>query len=211
MIKILVVVDMQYDFIDGVLGSPEAVEIVPRVKEKIDNFEIVDSDLGKYLDPDKLESSKIFYTADQHDPEDAMDNHHVEMKMIPEHCIRYTHGSGIEESISDSLRSKGAKLVLKNKFGTSLVADLIRAIYADQLDRRNDIYNEAIYVNGERLEIEICGLCTDICVLSNAIILRSIFPEATIRVNANLTAGSTPEAKEAALKIMENNLIIIDR
>ena len=157
--KTLIVVDMQNDFIDMALGTPEAVAIVPRVKAKIEACR----DAGY----------EIIYTRDTHGPEYLST---PEGKKLPvEHCIRGTKGW----EIADGLYVPGCKIIDKPNFGWP------------HWDR-------------EALEdVELIGLCTDICVVSNALILKAAFPNAAIRVDAACCAGVTPESHEAALTTMQ--------
>lgn len=167
--KILVVVDMQNDFIDKALGTKEAEAIVDNVVEKIkenkDNF--------------------IFATYDTH-----KDNYleTLEGKKLPvEHCIYKTKGWEFNEKIEYILETcEHVDRVLKTTFGYMGWENRIRALM-----NLKDIE-----------EIEICGLCTDICVVSNALILRAIFPNVIIKVDSKCCAGVTPETHEAALNTM---------
>ena len=166
--KILVTVDMQNDFVDGALGSPEAQAIVPAVVRKIRSFE-----------------GKIFYTLDTHAadyPETA------EGKKLPvPHCIKGTHGWQLHPEVAEALRGKDAQAVEKGTFGA---VDLPERI--------------AAYAGNEPFSMEVIGLCTDICVVSNALLLKAHFPEAPLSVDAACCAGVTPAAHEAALATMRS-------
>lgn len=176
----LVVVDMQNDFIDGVLGSPEAKAIVPLVCDYIKNFE------GDY----------IFATQDQHYEEDYHKS--IEGKNIPTHCIPATEGFEIESSIEKALVEKlqqGTVVIwwTKETFGSFDLAEyLIESVKRDEINK-----------------IIIVGLCTDICVISNALILRAACPNTRIIVHDNLCAGTSPENHQAALEVMNVNCIDI--
>ena len=164
MAKMLIVIDMQNDFIDGALGTPEAVKIVPRVKAKIKEYE--------------KNGDKIFFTKDTH-TEDYLSTQEGKKLPIP-HCIEGTHGW----EITDGLNTSNHHVVIKRSFG-----------YADWF----------YYSFGEVYdEIEVIGLCTDICVISNVLILKALFPEVPIKVDASCCAGTTPEAHEAALTVMRS-------
>lgn len=192
--KILVVVDMQNDFIDGSLGTPEAQAIVPNVVNKIKN-----------ADDDTL----ILFTKDTHD-EDYLDTQ--EGRKLPvEHCINGTNGWCINKAVRSEWLDKEDTLIIddhpmvdenntigKITFGSLWLARTIKEVLR-------------IIDNGEELEIELVGLCTDICVVSNALILKATFPEADIIVDASCCAGVTPESHEAALKTMEMCQIEIRR
>lgn len=164
--KLLVVVDMQNDFIDGALGTPEAVAIVENVKDKIREYNPED----------------IFVTMDTHSP-DYLNTQ--EGRNLPvEHCIKGTEGWQIRSDIAELL--SGAAVYEKPTFGSIALAKDIAAI-----SEKEDI------------EIELIGLCTDICVVSNALLLKANMPEVTIKVDPACCAGVTPESHEAALKTMQ--------
>ncbi len=159
----LLVIDMQKDFVDGALGTPEAVAILPRVKEKIAEH--------------KAAGSKIIFTRDTH-YENYMSTN--EGKHLPvAHCIKNTDGWQIYEGLDTS----GAEIIDKLSFG-----------YTDW---------ERHIEEKEELCIELIGLCTDICVVSNALILKALFPEARVTVDASASAGVTPESHNAALATMK--------
>jgi len=159
---VLIVIDMQNDFIDGSLGSPEAQAIVPNVIAKINEYH----EAGK----------RIIYTYDTHQP-DYLDTT-LEGKYLPvEHCIFMTNGWKLNKDIP----VYGAK-VLKNTFG--------------------HIQWDTMITNEET--IEICGLCTDICVVSNALILRALYPNTEIVCDSTCCAGTTPENHSSALNVMRS-------
>lgn len=171
--KILIVVDMQNDFVDGALGSAEAIRIVPNVKEKITTY---------YKNGDR-----IIFTRDTHDEDYLTSN---EGKHLPvKHCIAKTDGWQLySEIIPDvfPVEKFFGNIINKPTFG-----------YLDW-HRYIEFPNKA-----EDLEIELIGLCTDICVVSNALILKAMFPEATVRVDSKACAGVTPATHEAALTTMK--------
>lgn len=166
--KLLVVVDMQNDFIDGALGTPEAQAIVPKVANKI-------------LDWD----GDIVCTQDTH-PEDYLSTR--EGKFLPvSHCVEGTYGRRISAEIMKALGehddSDIVAILNKYTFGSTALPEIIRP-------------------HGYEY-IEIVGLCTDICVVSNAMILKAHFPEIDIVVDASCCAGVTPESHNAALTTMK--------
>ena len=164
--KILVVVDMQNDFIDGALGTPEALAIVDNVKAKIKEYDKQD----------------IFVTMDTHAP-DYLNTQ--EGKNLPvEHCIKGTEGWLVRSDVAGLLN--GANVYEKPTFGSVRLARDLAAIAAEQ-----------------ETEIEIIGLCTDICVVSNALLLKAVMPEVPISVDPACCAGVTPGSHEAALKTMQ--------
>lgn len=166
--KTLIVVDMQNDFIDGALGTKEAVAIVPNVKKKI----------AEYV----ARGDEIIFTMDTHHTRcPAYLNTH-EGKYLPvPHCIQGTDGWKIPSDIDLPSR----KHIAKSAFGWSGWFG----------------YEEEYVTNFE--EIEIIGLCTDICVISNALILRAVCPNIDITVDASCCAGVTPETHKAALEVMK--------
>lgn len=164
--KILIVVDMQKDFIDGSLGTKEAQKILPAVKEKIKMYSL----------------ENIYVTKDTHE-ENYLET--SEGKHLPvAHCVKGTKGWELNAEIS--ALTQGACIIEKPTFGSVAMMEMLKA------------ENEK-----EMLEIELIGLCTDICVVSNALLLKAAMPENRIRVDASCCAGVTPESHEAALTTMK--------
>ncbi len=166
--RFLVVVDMQKDFVDGALGSGDAVAIVPSVVEKIKSFD-----------------GEIFVTLDTH-----FDNYPetAEGKKLPVlHCIKGTDGWQLDKNVASALADREYTAVEKPTFGSLELPRLIEAAS-----------------DGDDFSIEIIGLCTDICVVSNALVLKANFPEMPISVEADCCAGVTPQAHEAALATMRS-------
>lgn len=160
--KLLIVVDMQNDFIDGALGTKEAEVIVGNVKEKIEQY--------------RKNGDRIIFTRDTHQTDYLQTS---EGKKLPvEHCIENTEGWQIAEEIEDA----GCVHIDKPNFGWLGWQDM----------------------DFEGIEsIELAGLCTDICVVSNALILKAVYPDIPITVDAGCCAGVTPESHEAALLTMK--------
>ena len=164
--KLLIVIDMQNDFIDAALGTPEAVSIVEAVKDKIRSYPVQD----------------VIATMDTHG-ENYMDTQEGRYLPVP-HCIRGSEGWQIRPDIAALL--DGAKIYEKPTFGsTALAADL------KELSEQ------------EEIEIELIGLCTDICVVSNALIIKAAMPEVPVSVDASCCAGVTPASHQAALETMK--------
>lgn len=185
--NVLVVVDMQNDFINGALGTAEARTIVPNVKAKIAQA-VENGDL-------------IVYTRDTHF--DNYLNTREGVKLPVEHCKYGSEGW----RIPDELLPPGDydNVVHHNKYSFGDVS-LTTAI------QKRLITSRACDPNFVCDEIELVGLCTDICVVSNALILKSAFAfDYDISVDANCCAGVTPETHEAALKTMEMCQINIKR
>ena len=163
--KILVAVDMQNDFIDGVLGTKEAEAIVPAVKNKIAGFD-----------------GQVIFTRDTHG-ENYLDS--SEGKNLPyPHCIEGTDGW----KISAELTVKAEDVIFnKPTFGSLELMN-----YLIQMHDREGIES-----------IVLVGLCTDICVISNAMLLKAALPEVEIIVDASCCAGVTPESHKNALNAMK--------
>lgn len=165
--KVLVVVDMQNDFVDGALGTKEACGIVENVVSKIENFE-----------------GKIFVTLDTHQ-NNYMETSEGKKLPVP-HCIRMTNGWLLNEKVRDALSDKDYKIIEKKTFGSTKLVKKIQKI------KKND-----------DMEIEFVGLCTDICVVSNVLLLKAYFPEVKMTVDAGCCAGVTPASHKAALETMK--------
>lgn len=162
--KVLIVVDMQNDFIDGALGTTEAVAILPNVKRKIEEY--------------KKAGHAVIFTRDTHDKNYLQTQ---EGKNLPvEHCIKDTDGW----AISSELDTDNCVIIDKTTFGSVSLMSYIEANYPDA-------------------EFELVGLCTDICVISNAIMLKAHLPEAKINVDASCCAGVTPQSHKNALEAMK--------
>ena len=160
--KLLVIVDMQNDFIDGALGTPEAVAIVPYVKELIEGFD-----------------GKVLFTRDTHF-KNYMETQEGKLLPVP-HCVKDTHGWQIREEL-DALRKTAP--IDKLTFGSKELAELLGG-------------EEAIE------SITFAGLCTDICVISNVMVVKAFYPEIPLMVDAKGCAGVTPESHRNALAAMK--------
>lgn len=165
--KLLLVVDMQHDFIDGSLGTPQAQAIVAPVCEKIAQYQ--------------QGGGMVIFTRDTHHPDyaDTQEGHNLPV----EHCIQHTKGWQLHEA----LPAENASLWDKPSFGSPELAAHIKQL------------TDAVLVD----EIEIIGLCTDICVVSNALLLKAFLPETPITVDARCCAGVTEESHRAALLTMQ--------
>ena len=163
--KILIVVDMQNDFIDGALGTAEAVSIVEPVINKIKSFE-----------------GEVLFTRDTHFEGYLQTQEGTNLPV--EHCIRGTHGWQIRDEI-DALRKTEA--IDKVTFGSNTLFELLEDENAKE---RID-------------EITLIGLCTDICVISNAIGIKAFLPEVKITVDSKCCAGVTPKSHQNALEAMK--------
>lgn len=171
--KVLVVVDMQNDFISGSLGTPEAAAIVPGVVEKIRSWD-----------------GLVCVTQDTHFP-DYLETQEGRLLPVP-HCIRNTEGWQIEASVRAALAGSAAGdesvlYITKAAFGSRELAELLAR-------RHRETPIE---------EIMLIGLCTDICVISNALVLKSFLPEVPLAVDAACCAGVSPESHGNALAAMK--------
>ena len=171
--KLLLVIDMQNDFIDGALGTKEAVEIVPNVKKKIEEF-----------------TGLVIFTRDTHF-DNYMDTQEGHNLPVP-HCIKGTEGWEIRAEL-ESLRTTEA--IDKLTFGSSELGPMLV-----KLNQEEPIES-----------VTVIGLCTDICVISNAMITKAFLPEVPVIVDANCCAGVSVESHENALKAMEVCQIKVER
>lgn len=170
--KILIIVDMQNDFITGSLANPDAEKIVDPICE--------------YIKENKENLCEIILTRDTH-RSNYLETQ--EGKNLPvEHCVNGTAGWCVHDKIQKTFRDLKLRYnyIDKNNFGFPYWRDLHEL------------------TGWEDADIEICGTCTDICVISNALIIKSQFPERKVRILSKLCAGLTPELHEAALKVMKS-------
>ena len=165
--KLLIVIDMQNDFIDGALGTGEALDIVEAVKDKIRSYPPAD----------------VIATMDTHG-ENYMDSQEGKYLPVP-HCIKGSDGWQIRPEIRELLVN--ARIFEKPTFGSMQLAEELKVLSEN-----------------EDLELELIGLCTDICVVSNALLLKAAMPEVKISVDAACCAGVTPEKHAAALMTMQS-------
>ena len=164
--KVLVVVDMQNDFVDGALGSNEAVAIVDNVVNKINEFD-----------------GEIIVTYDTHQ-ENYMKTREGKYLPVP-HCIKDTDGWQLNNNVRKALENKTTCSIYKPTFGSTVLVERFKGC-----DQHN-------------IEVTLIGLCTDICVVSNAMLLKANYPEMNIIVDASCCAGVTIESHNAALTTMK--------
>ncbi len=163
MIKLLVVIDMQNDFVTGSLGSKDAENIVSNVKAKIEEY--------------KVNNYPIIFTRETHNDNYLETQEGRNLPVV--HCVKGTEG---HEVIKD-LDTTGCEILDKPSFGSIDLSEKV--------------------AKGEYDEVELCGLCTDICVVSNAIILKAKLPETKISVDPKCCAGVTVESHNAAITTMK--------
>lgn len=174
-VDILIVVDMQNDFVTGALGTPEAQAIVPKVVEKIKNWE-----------------GDVLYTRDTHHENylKTQEGRHLPV----EHCLQGTWGwqfvDEVDATISDEDMVEATPIYDKHSFGSYYLMEDLRGTLLPQSDTE---------VNS----ITLVGLCTDICVISNAMLCKTALPEVPVIVDASCCAGVTPESHKNALAAMK--------
>lgn len=170
--KVLVVVDMQNDFINMSLGSPEAQAIVPKVADLIENWN---------------EEDEIVLTADTH-AEDYLDTPEG-LKLPVEHCIENSKGWQIHDDILNCNVNREVTFIRKPTFGSIELMTFLEEEYdKNPLD----------------FEVHFCGLCTDICVVSNVLMTKAFFPNIKIVLHADCCAGVAPEKHQAAIETMKS-------
>ena len=164
--NVLVVVDMQNDFIDAALGTKEAVSIVPAVLEEIHD--------PRY--------DVVMATLDTHGS-DYMQS--LEGKYLPvEHCIKGSYGWELNSDVKKALEKRNAVIIEKPTFGSQALLEKVTALRPDT--------------------VTLIGLCTDICVVSNAVLIKTALYDHDVFVKETATAGVTEEKKQAALEVMRS-------
>ena len=166
--KYLIVVDMQNDFIDGALGTPEAVSIVDAVADKIRSFD-----------------GTVIYTRDTHQPDYMQTQEGANLPVV--HCIEGEDGWQLPEVLEKLKDEKNSPVFNKPTFGSVELGK----------------YMLDLYEKGEVESIELIGVCTDICVISNALLLKAFMPEVPICVDPACCAGTTVENHDNALAAMK--------
>lgn len=177
--KITIVIDMQNDFLLGALANPDAVSIVPSVLDEIKSADFV------------------VYTRDTHGSDYAETQ---EGKKLPvPHCIKNTWGWQIVDELNPKTLVENGVMARKLWYLT----DKPTFGYVDIWS--GGVFANLVKSNGqENIEVTFCGTCTDICVVSNALIVKSIYPEMTVNVKADACAGLTPDKHKAALNVMDS-------
>lgn len=167
--KVLVVIDIQNDFIDGALGTEAAQGMLPRLEAKL-----------------AREEALLVFTQDTHGA-DYLETQEGKNLPVP-HCIKPEKGWEIAPSLKPFVE-KASAVVEKPTFGSLELPKVIAGLEPDA--------------------IELVGLCTDICVIENAMILKAAFPEVPVSVDASCCAGVTPESHENALKAMKMCQVVV--
>ncbi|MBR1852542.1 MAG: cysteine hydrolase [Lachnospiraceae bacterium] len=183
--KVLVVVDMQEDFTRGALRNEEGIKIIPKVAEKIQKA--------------RAEGTAVIFTRDTH-TDAYMQTEEGKNLPVP-HCIRDTDGWQIVSELASEEKERvlntadgnvvygnetGDRVIDKETFGSVVLGETLRDMNQTE----------------EIREVEFVGLCTDICVISNALLAKAFLPNAHIKVDSGCCAGVTPESHETALQAM---------
>ena len=173
MTKLLIVIDMQNDFVTGVLGSPAAAAAIGPIRDKLEEY--------------KAAGHPVLFTMDTHEESDYTAAEKTrESAVIPRHCIKGTDGWRLVPELAPYGEGRSIE---KPSFLSPTLAEEIRARYGDDV------------------ELTLCGVCTDICVVSNALALRDRFPKARIFVAADCCAGTSAANHAAALAVMGSCLV----
>ena len=193
----LIVVDMQKDFIDGSLGTEEAQSIVEKVKEKILSYP----------------KDRVYATLDTHG-EDYLSTQEGKMLPVP-HCIKGTEGWGLHPMLKDLILPD--HFFEKGSFGSLQLAESMRTLFTKQvieeatMAKNTGNIKDTVEIRGDAeigaypdFTIELVGLCTDICVVSNALLLKAFLPEIPISVDSSCCAGVTKEKHSAALETLRS-------
>ena len=170
---VLIVVDMQKDFVSGILGSPEAKAILSPLRQFLDAWQ-----------------GAVIYTRDTH-PQNYLETREGRLLPVP-HCIKGTEGWEIEPLLSPRAEDR---VIDKPTFGSEELVAFLKEEHRKEPLRR----------------IVLTGVCTDICVISNAMLVKAAFPECEVEIMASLSAGVTPERHETALAAMEACQITVVR
>lgn len=165
--KVLLVIDMQNDFVTGTLGSKDAQEIVANVVEKIENYD-----------------GRILYTRDSHSDDYLSTQEGKNLPVL--HCIQGSVGHDIIPEISNRVNISEEDVINKISFGCASLSEFIASRCDSSIE-----------------EITLIGLCTDICVISNAMLLKAAMPECKLIVDASCCAGVTKESHNTALEAMK--------
>lgn len=176
--RVLVIVDAQNDFIDGTLGTKEAKDVVPKIVDKISKF---------------TANTLVLLTKDTHfyNYLETQEGKNLPVK----HCMYTSNGWSINDEISNAVKKGGfyhwssAEIIngriLKKTFGSPELIDVLNCV--NKID-----------------EINVMGFCTDVCVISSVLMLKTFFPEVKINVYKECCAGTTPENHEAAIQVMKS-------
>lgn len=183
--KVLVVVDMQNDFITGVLGTEEARAITPKVAQYIRD----------HADKDTV----LFFTRDTHDV-DYLNTQEGKKLPVP-HCLKDTYGWELAPEMEEAIYDTRDKYFDFDTYFPFVSDHIINKPTFGSVDFQNLLY--ILDEEDDIKEITFLGVCTDICVISNAMLAKATLPEATIKVVADCCAGVTPDRHNVALEAMD--------
>ena len=179
--RVICLIDLQNSFIDGELGTPEAKAIVPKIVEKINNY-------------DNKNNVLVLFTKDTHGS-NYLDTLEGTILPIP-HCIENTPGWSINKDIKNAVKA--------NRFLSYSSDKIIKSrVYKDTFGS-NELRKFFEKFRDDIEEVEFVGLCTDVCVISNVLVTRMVLPDVEITVDASCCAGVTPEKHQAALEVMKS-------
>ena len=188
--KVLVIVDMQNDFVDGALGTPEAQAIVPKVADYI----------RTHADKDTV----LVFTKDTHGT-DYMET--LEGKNLPvAHCIKNTYGWELAPAIQEAIYDTRDKYFNFDSYFPYVADHIVCKPTFGSMDLQNLLFvidDMTGTQSGEIAEITLCGLCTGICVLSNAILCKATLPEVPVKVIEDCCACVTPDSHKTAIEAMK--------
>lgn len=177
--NILIVVDMQNDFLTGSLANPDALALVPKINNLMKS----------------VNWTSIILTQDTH-AYNYLNTAEGRKLPVP-HCIEGTAGWCIEETLYRTLKTEmthSGIIITKSTFGANWDDPYLESIFGTHPDK-----------------IVLVGTCTDICVVTNALLLKTRFPAADVIVYENLCAGSTPEKHNAALEVLKSCQVTVCR
>lgn len=186
-VNVLVVIDTQNDFADeSVLGTQEAEASIPHIIHKI-----TECGNAGYIILDTMDTHTDGYL-------DTNEGRHLPVI----HTVEHTRGWDTVSSIRSALDMYHAVDILKDRFGSTSLPHIVKSLAEQKL--------ENTISTGVELTITLIGWCTDICVITNALLLKTAFPEAEIIVNSRCCAGVTPAGHDAALQVMKSCQITVD-
>mgnify|MGYP003391616500 FL=1 len=188
--NVFIVVDMQNDFVDGALGTPEAQAIVNKVADQI----------RARANKDTI----LLVTKDTHGI-DYMET--LEGKNLPvAHCIKNTHGWELAPAIQEAIYDTRDKYFDFDSYFPYVADHIVCKPTFGSMDLQNLLFvidDMTGTQSGEIAEITLCGLCTGICVLSNAILCKATLPEVPVKVIEDCCACVTPDSHKTAIEAMK--------
>ena len=188
--NVFIVVDMQNDFVDGALGTPEAQAIVNKVADQI----------RARANKDTI----LLITKDTHGT-DYMET--LEGKNLPvAHCIKNTYGWELAPAIQEAIYDTRDKYFDFDSYFPYVADHIVCKPTFGSMDLQNLLFvidDMTGTQSGEIAEITLCGLCTGICVLANAILCKATMPEVPVKVIEDCCACVTPDSHKTAIDAMK--------